>query len=151
MMGMEPLLCNHCKKDFVGLRFHHSCKRFKIVNTFTLLKALWNTASFIPFDIIFNISFSLESPFGCQHVLICSAFDKFPSIISNKRVISSLYSFFLFSSLTTLHSLFKTRLIWCKALPFACNLNKPLKSLRWHESQQIMKESLTSRWMWRIV
>lgn len=59
--------------------------------------------SFISFDITINISPMFEGSFYYQDILICKAFEKFLSFINNKRIILSLYRFFLFASFITLH------------------------------------------------
>lgn len=129
-MEMKILFCNHCNKRLVSLRFYHSNKKFKIVYTFMLLKSSYNLTSFISFDIIANILHAFKSPFCCQNMLICWAFNKLSNFINNKRIVFYLYSFFLFASFASLHCFFKVWFIRHKAFSFACNTNKLLKDLR---------------------
>lgn len=62
---MKFFFHSHGKQDFVSLRFYHSGKGFKVVNTFMLFKTFYNSTSFISFDIIINGPLIFEGPFCC--------------------------------------------------------------------------------------
>lgn len=131
-MGAKFFLCGHCKKNLISLRFYHSDKAFKIVDILTLFKTPCNLASFVSLDITINILFAFEGPFCCQYVLICWAFNKFLSSISNERVIFDLHSFFPFASFATPHCFFEAEFILCRAFTCMSNSTKSLRSLRWY-------------------
>lgn len=93
LIRVKAFISNNCKESFVYCQFYNRDISLKTVELFSLLKAASNPSSFVFLDDTVNISFSFQSPFSTQYMLIFGAISSNTGAVCYSRFLFYFYCF----------------------------------------------------------